>query len=108
MKPLLPCWLSADCSGLDELEHYATCEEPWLILERHICSCTERSLSDFFLLDAECESQDLDELIVRATHVYAVRAAFNSRKSEGVRQSREAIPRLIKAGYKTAMAHSGK
>eukprot|EP00973_Karenia_brevis_P041413 5729924-Karenia_brevis.AAC.1 len=57
------------------------------------------------LLDADPENQELEELIVRATHVYAVRSVFNSRKAESARKPKAQVRRAITAYYKTAKMH---
>eukprot|EP00973_Karenia_brevis_P001021 140466-Karenia_brevis.AAC.1 len=60
------------------------------------------------LLDVSATRQPLDEIIIRATHVYAVRALFNDRRAKGLRLPGELVSRGVRNGYKRIMMHSAR
>ena len=104
-KVCLLCW---ECEGHDRLEHYAACTYHWEVygerFKRPLINRVPNTLVEFLGL----KSFDLDEIITRMVHVYAVYSAYNSRKHAGKISGPDDMDDLIWSGHRTAqLVHSG-
>ena len=99
------CLLCSDCDGHDRIEHYAVCDFHWGVFVRRFKRPVVRNcMENFFGL----VSDNLEDVILRVVHVYAVMMAYNNRKHAQRITGPEEIDSLIWNGHSVAqLYHAG-
>ena len=99
------CWLSAECSGEDSIEHYACCDWSWHMAKRRLkVEQSPKNIGRFLMLETSVQ----DDPAMLALNLYAVYNAVNHFRSSGQRGRENAAYHRIGALYtQAALLHTG-
>ena len=99
------CFLNSGCHGEDSIEHYAVCQCHWRVFNsRFRKNVLTHSISVFLGFEAD----SIEESVLHACHMYAVKIAVDRRRWQGARLGEITVPNLIWNAHLTAaMYHHG-
>ena len=95
------CKLCVECDGRDCFEHHANCKYQKQFLEEAFGIQLQNGMQGILLQ----QDFDDDELVVVASHIYAMRQAINQANSLGRRLNRNELWSILASGLRTVAVY---